>query len=648
MSSSPTIEKSPASTSELGQKRNSPERNEAAPGAEHAEHGQVEWAELVRIAFVALAAVAVWFRLWEPFAHVSVIGIAATLIGGYPIFKEAFENIVERKMTMELSMTIALVSALAIGEFFTALVITGFVLAAEVLEGLTVGRGRRAIQSLLDFLPWTVAVRRSGQVIEVPSDQVQVGETVIVKPGGYIPVDGIVLGGRSFVEQAAITGEAMPVEKATGDAVFAGTINQSGALEIAAQKLGRDTTFGRIIEAVERAEKSRAPIQKTADRLAGYLVYFALGAAVLTFIITHNVRSTISVVIVAGACGIAAGTPLAILGAIGRAAHQGAIIKGGLYLEALAAVDIVLLDKTGTLTFGTPQIREVISANGFTERQIVAAASIAERKSEHPLARAIVARATELAIPPADPDEFSYTPGKGVRVTYRGEEILVGSRALLVQHAMTSIPINGNGTDGASEVYVARGGRLLGAIRIADVLRPEAKNAVAAMRHMGLTTVLLSGDSQRVTSSVGRDLGVDEAVGELLPEQKAKWVTGLRQKNRRVAMVGDGINDAPALVEANVGIAMGSGTDVARESADVILIGSDLSKLVETLRVARRCHGIIMQNFVGTLVVDSIGVGMAAFGLLNPLLAAFIHVTSELAFILNSTRLLHRTSAIGR
>ena len=248
-----------------------------------------------------------------------------------------------------------------------------------------------------------------------------------------------VLDGRSFVEQAAITGEAMPVEKTQGHVVYAGTINQSGALEIDAQKLGRDTTFGKIIEAVERAEKSRAPIQKTADRLAGYLVYFALGAAVLTFFITHNIRSTISVIIVAGACGIAAGTPLAILGAIGRAAHQGAIVKGGLYLEALASVDTVLLDKTGTLTFGTPQIREVISANGFTERQIVTAASIAERKSEHPLAKAVIARATELSIPLADPDEFSYTPGKGVRVSYRGEEILVGSMALLTQHDMTRI-----------------------------------------------------------------------------------------------------------------------------------------------------------------------------------------------------------------
>ncbi len=615
--------------------------------AEH-EHA-FEWADLARIGFVVLAAAAVWFRIWEPFARVSVIGIAATLIGGYPIFKEAFENIVERKMTMELSMTIALLSALIIGEFFTALVITAFVLAAEVLEGLTVGRGRRAIRDLLDFLPRTVLVRRDNQVIEIPAENLRTGETAIVKPGGRIPVDGVVLGGRSFVEQAAITGEAMPVEKSPGDLVYAGTINQSGALEIRADKLGRDTTFGRIVEAVESAEKSRAPIQKTADRLAGYLVYFALGAAVLTFLITHNVRSTISVVIVAGACGIAAGTPLAILGAIGRAAHHGAIIKGGLYLEALAAIDTVLLDKTGTLTFGTPQICEVVSSNGFSERQILAAASIAEIKSEHPLAKAILLRAAALEIPFREPDDFAYTPGKGVRAGFQGEEILVGTRALLMEHGVKRVlPLKGHGDGVASEVYVASGGQVLGAIRIADVLRPEAKNAVAAMRQMGLKTILLSGDAQAVTAPVGRDLGVDEAVGELLPDQKAEWVKELRGKGRKVAMVGDGINDAPALVEANVGIAMGSGTDVARESADVILIGSDLSRLVETLQVARRCHGIIMQNFTGTLVVDSIGVGLAALGFLNPLLAAFIHVSSEMAFILNSTRLLPGSGSNGQ
>src|ERR1700675_1545929 len=411
MSSSPIIEKSPANPPHLTETRNPPELNDPDLSAEHEEHGHgVEWAELVRIAFVALAAAAVWFRLWEPFPHISVIGLAATLIGGYPIFKEAFENILERRMTMELSMTIALLSALAIGEFFTALVITAFVLAAEVLEGLTIGRGRRAIQSLLDFLPRTVTVRRHAQLIEIAADQVQVGDTVIVKPGGRIPVDGIVLGGRSFVEQAAITGEAMPVEKAPGDGVYAGTINQSGALEIAAQKLGRDTTFGRIIEAVERAEKSRAPIQKTADRLAGYLVYFALGAAVLTFIITHNVRSTISVVIVAGACGIAAGTPLAILGAIGRAAHRGAIVKGGLYLETLSHVDTVILDKTGTLTFGDPEVAEIIPVPGVDSKDVIEAAAIAERPSEHPLAKAILKKASELSLPIIDPEHFDYSP----------------------------------------------------------------------------------------------------------------------------------------------------------------------------------------------------------------------------------------------
>ena len=606
------------------------------------------WADLARIAFVTIAAAAVWFKVWEPFPKFSLIGVVAALIAGYPIFKEAFENIVERKMTMELSMTIALLAALAIGEFFTALVITAFVLVAEILEGLTVGRGRRAILDLLDFLPRTVAVHRQQQIIEIGIEELCLGETVIVKPGGRIPVDGLVRAGHSFVDQAAITGEAMPVEKSAGDIVFAGTINQSGALEISADKIGRDTTFGRIIDAVERAENSRAPIQKTADRLAGYLVYFALGAALLTFVLTHNVRSTISVVIVAGACGIAAGTPLAILGAIGRAAHHGAIIKGGLYLEALAAVDTVVLDKTGTLTFGTPQIKEVVSVGGFSEAEVIEAASIAERKSEHPLAKAIVARATELGIPFVQAEQFTYTPGKGIIAHDRGREIIVGNRAFLMECGVNEVvSLDGHGVGAVSEVYVARNGQVLGSVRIADILRPEAKEAVATMRQMGLRTVLLSGDVQAVAVSVGQELGVDEAFGELLPDQKAKRVDDIRAANRRVAMVGDGVNDAPALVHANVGVAMGSGTDVARESANVILIGSDLNKFVETLRLSRHCHRIIMQNFVGTLAVDSVGIVLAAFGVLNPLLAAFIHVSSELVFILNSTRLLPRRANIA-
>jgi cation transport ATPase len=356
---------------------------------DHSEHG-FELVEVLRVVFVALAAIAVWFHLWEPFHRVSVIGLVATLIGGYPIFKEAFENILERRMTMELSMTIALVSALAIGEFFTALVITAFVLAAEILEELTVGRGRRAIQDMLDFLPQTASVLRENQIVEVDTKAILPGEVVVIRPGSRIPVDGRVLSGHSYVEQAAITGEPMPSEKTTGSDVYAGTINQAGTLQVRAERLGKETTFGKIIEAVENAERSRAPIQKTADRLAGYLVYFALGAAVLTFLITHNLRSTISVIIVAGACGIAAGTPLAILGAIGRAARQGAIIKDGIYLEALGQLHTVFLDKTGTLTYGLPLVSKVRTVPGISERTLLEAAASAERSSEHPLGRAIV------------------------------------------------------------------------------------------------------------------------------------------------------------------------------------------------------------------------------------------------------------------
>src|SRR5450631_1097798 len=322
------------------------------------EHGHIEPFDLIRIAVTAIATALVWFRVWEPFPQVSLIGIAGVLFGGWPIFREAFENLRERRMTMELSMTIALLAALGIGEFFTALIITVFVLVAEVLEGLTVGRGRRAIGDLLDLLPRSAWIVKEGMSpVEVPVGELRPGDRVLIRPGTRIPVDGHVLSGNSTVEEAAITGEALPQDKLPGCRIFAGTLNQTGALEVAVKNLGRDTTFGRIIEEVEKAEQTRAPIQRLADRLAGYLVYFALGSAVLTLLITHNLRSTISVIIVAGACGIAAGTPLAILGAIGRAARQGAIIKGGLYLEALAAVDTVLLDKTGTLTFGTPQIR---------------------------------------------------------------------------------------------------------------------------------------------------------------------------------------------------------------------------------------------------------------------------------------------------
>ncbi len=604
---------------------------------EQHEHG-FESVEVLRVVFVALAAAAVWFHLWEPFHRVSVIGLVATLIGGYPIFKEALENILERRMTMELSMTIALVSALAIGEFFTALVITAFVLAAEILERLTVGRGRRAIQDMLDFLPQTASVLRDDQIVEVDTKTIVPGEVVVIRPGSRIPVDGRVLSGHSFVEQAAITGEPMPSEKAAGSNVYAGTINQSGTLQVRAERLGKKTTFGKIIEAVENAERSRAPIQKTADRLAGYLVYFALGAAVLTFLITHNLRSTISVIIVAGACGIAAGTPLAILGAIGRAARQGAIIKGGIYLEALGQLHTVFLDKTGTLTFGFPLVSEVRTEPGISERTLLEAAASAERSSEHPLGRAIVRFAEQQNVQTVDPDSFEYRIGRGVLASLHGEQLVVGNRALFEQLKITH-PKGGN-SPGGTVVFIAKAGRYLGSILVTDQLRPSAAPAIKALTGMNIKVVLLTGDAKSAAEAVADELGVIQVYSELLPKQKTAFIAKEVKRGRTVAMLGDGINDAPALSEASVGVAMGSGTDVARESADVVLIGNDLAKFVETVRIARNCRRIILQNFYGTLIVDTIGIGLAAAGFLNPLLATFIHVASELTFILNSTRLL--------
>jgi len=599
------------------------------------------WAEAIRIGLVALVALAVRFRPWAPLDHTSFVGGFGLLIGGWPILKEAAENIAARRMTMELSMSIAIVAAAAISEFFTALIITLFVLIAEVIENMTVSRGRRAIRNLLEFLPHTVTLRGADGIRQASAEEIGVGDSVLVNPGGLVPVDGVVLSGHSFVDQARITGESVPAEKLPGAAVYAGTINQSGALEIRVERMGHDTTYGKIIEAVEEAEHSRAPVQQLADQLAGYVVYFALAGAAATFVITRDMRSTISVVIVAGACGVAAGTPLAILGGIGRAARLGAIIKGGLYLESLGKVDAVVLDKTGTLTFGLTKVQSVVPTAGNSEAEVLEAAASAEMRSEHPLGKAIVELARERHVSPCEPERFEYTPGQGIAAVVSGDSVIVGNRHLLAHHGI-ELPTNLARAASSSEILVARRGRFLRTIAIADTTPDEARQAVETLRRMGIRPVLLTGDTQPVADAVAHELGIDEAQGNLLPEMKLARIKNLIAEGRVVAMIGDGINDAPSLAQANVGVAMGSGTDVARESADVVLLGNDLMKFSETVAISRWTRRIIWQNFTGTIAVDLAGITLAAVGLLHPTLAAFIHVASEMTFILNSARLLPR------
>jgi heavy metal translocating P-type ATPase len=613
----------------------------------HAEEHKAGFAQYVRLALMALVIFASLTGWWRHWMSRDWLAFAATLTGGFPIYEEAWENLRKRRMTMELSMTLALVAALCIGQFLTALVIAFFVLFAEMVEDYTVGSGRRAIRTLIDTLPRQVRVRRGGEERELGTNEVVAGETIIIRPGERIPADGVVSKGNSFVDQSSITGESMPVEKVEQSKVFAGTINKDGVLEVCVEKIGRDTTFGKIIEIVEQAEKSRAPVQRIADRLAAGLVYFAFGAAAFTFIVTRNFTSTIAVIIVAGACGVAAGTPLAILAGIGSAARRGIITKGGLYLEQLSRIDTIVLDKTGTLTLGIPEVTAVRAINDATENDVLQTAAIAEQHSEHPLGEAIVRCARERKLRLQEYSQLRYSPGKGIVCEESGTRIFVGTPALFEENGVP-LPADAlSEVDGAGKtvVLVGRDRRVLGAVMLADQLRTEAKQAVNDLKAQGYRVILLTGDSSDAAKTIGRELGVDESIGNLLPEQKVEKIRELLRAGRKVVMVGDGVNDAPALAEATVGIAMGQGSDVALETADVTLMTSDLSRLVEVLAISKRCYRVIMFNFWGTIGVDTVGIILAFFGLLAPIIAALIHVGSELAFILNSARLFRRPGA---
>jgi heavy metal translocating P-type ATPase len=645
-----TTSKTIDSTGQLAEEHHSHYPHSPEPIHDHDEHDheghdhdhQTGIADYVRLALMGIIVVASLTGWWRPFMNRDWLAFAGTVIGGFPIYKEAWENLRKRRMTMELSMTIALLSALAIGQFFTAIVIAFFVLFAELLEGYTVGGGRRAIENLINALPRHVTVRRNGQESELKAEELSIEEVIVIRPGERIPVDGTVIKGSSFVDQSSITGESLPIEKAEQSKVFAGTINKNGVLEVSVERVGRDTTFGKIIQVVEEAEKSKAPVQRIADRLAAGLVYFALGAAILTFLVTRNLTATIAVIIVAGACGVAAGTPLAILAGIGSAARRGIIVKGGLYLEKLADIDTIVLDKTGTLTMGVPEVTSIRVADGATENEVLENAAIAEQHSEHPIGEAVVRKARMAKVALRGYSDLQYIPGKGVTCLDRGSKIVVGTRTLLEENGIDpngAASLASETKAGETLVYVGREMEILGALTIADQLRREAVQAVDQLKKLGYRTVLISGDSSEAASAIGAQLGVHEAIGNLLPEQKLEKVRELLQQGRKVAMVGDGVNDAPALAEATVGIAMGGGTDVALETADITLMTSDLSRLVEVLNIAKRCYRVIKFNFWGTIAVDTLGIVLAFFGLLAPIVAALIHVGSELAFILNSARL---------
>ena len=600
--------------------------------------------DVVRLLLVGAAALLSWIGLWKSFAPVDVIAVAASLAGGYPVYVETFQSLRQRHINMEVSMTIAIVASLLFLQFLPAVVITFFVLLSEYIETYAVDRGRDTIVKLERSLPRTALVRRDGTEFEAELASIKPGEVVIVRHGERVPVDGVVVSGSGLVNQSSITGEATRAEKSPGSEVYAGTVNERGSFEVRTTKVGNETVFGKIIKLVEEAEGRKAPIQRISDRLATWLVEFTLIFTLVTFIVTRNLTSTLSVIVVAGACGVAAGTPLAIVATMGGLAKEGVIVKGGAYVEEMSKVDTVVIDKTGTLTFGEPEVTDILPAPGFSREEVLSAAAAAERLSNHPLARAILAKASEVGSSGSIATSSEYVAGKGMVALGNGEEFVVGNRTLMQErgvHMPAELESSLLGkTEGRTAVLVAQGKRLCGTISLSDKVRDESRKSIQALERSHISTVMLTGDNTKAARAVADAVGIDHVYAELLPHEKVSVVERLISNGHRLAMVGDGVNDAPALARANVGIGMGAGTDVAIEEADVVLMTNDLSKIPNMIKASRRAYHTIMQNFYGTLIVDGVGITLAFMGFLNPIFAVGIHVGSELAFILNSARLI--------
>ena len=576
------------------------------------------------------------------------VSVAAVLAGGYPIFRNVLRALRNRTVTSHALMTLGIVGALAIGQYAAAAVIVFFMRLADFIESYTTERSRRAIQELVGLAPAQARVERDGREIEVPVDHVARGETVLVKSGDRIPVDGIVVDGRASVNQAPITGESVPVAKHAGDQVFAATICERGALSVRTERVGPDTTFGQIIRLVEQAEAAKAPVQRFADRFTAYYIPVVLAVAVLTYLVTGNASAAVATVLVACSCAIAMATPVTVLAAVGNGARRGIVVKGGRYLEALAKVDTLVMDKTGTLTVGRPDVTDIIRVDGSDEREVLDLTAALERKSEHPLAAGIIRAADRDGVTPSDPTDFDVYHGEGVAGRVGGRQVWCGTERLM-RRAGIPIPssvqqrVEQLGAAGKSIVLVAVDDRIIGLIGLADTLRPDVSAALDAVRALGIRKLmLLTGDREAVARAVAGPLGL-EFLAELLPQDKIRVIERLQSEGHVVAMIGDGVNDAPALAQANVGIAMGvAGTDAAIEAAHVALMGDDWRAVPAAIAIGRRAFRTIKQNLWFTMSYNIVGMALAAAGWLPPIAAAAAQALPDVAVMLNSARLLRR------
>lgn len=543
--------------------------------------------------------------------------------------------------------------------FESAGMILTLVTVGKYLEERSRGKTTGAISALLALAPESAVVRRQGQELTIPTEEIVAGDTVIVRQGGRIPVDGVITDGHAAVDESAITGESLPVEKVPGDAVTSATVTSSGYLELRATRVGGDTTLSQIIRLMEEAASSKAPISRLADRISGIFVpavmAISLTAALLwAFVGGMDVRFCLSiaiaVLVISCPCALGLATPVAIMVGTGQAAQQGILIKSAESLELLHKVQTMVLDKTGTVTMGQPRVTDILCAPGVTEEELLCVAASAEKPSEHPLAHAIVEESQARHIPLCPVSDFRSVPGGGIQATLSGEAVLAGNAGYLAQNGVSLAAMEADAhrlaEDGKTPLFFAESGRLLGCIAVADVVKPDSAKAIVALRRMGRRVVLLTGDNQRTANAIARQIGVDQVIAQVLPQDKAKCVAQFQQQGQRVAMVGDGVNDAPALAQADVGLAIGAGTDIAIESADVVLMKSSLLDIPAAMDLSRAVLRNIKQNLFWAFFYNSIGIPVAAGVLypalhltLNPMLAAAAMSLSSVCVVSNALRL---------
>lgn len=618
---------------------------------------------LILAMFVHLLDLDRWHFLMSPYLQFA-LATPVQLVAGWQFYRGSYHALRAGSANMDVLIALGTTAAYVYSSVVTffgegdvyfetsALVIT-LILLGKLLESIAKGRTSEAIRKLIGLQARTARVVRDGAEVDVLIEEVRVGDTVVVRPGERVPVDGVILEGSSSIDESMLTGESVPVDKSVGDEVVGATINKHGSFRFRAIKVGKDTVLSQIIELVEKAQGSKAPVQRLADVVSGYFVPAVVVVAILTFVGWYSlgigftdalIRFT-AVLVIACPCALGLATPTAIMVGTGKGAESGILIRSGEHLEKAHRIDTVVLDKTGTITRGEPEVTDIISVSDtdLSAQSLLRLAAAAERDSEHPLAAAITKRADSEDIDVPTPSEFAAVPGMGVRAVVEGEQVLIGNARLMTESQIdvsaVSDLLSRLEDEGKTAMIISVGGQTAGLIAVADTVKQHSKAAIGALKGMGVSVFMLTGDNQRTARAIASQVGIDGILAEVLPEHKAEEVKRLRDNGRFVAMVGDGINDAPALAVADVGIAIGTGTDVAMEAADITLISGDLRGIVAAIRLSRQTMRIIKQNLFWAFAYNTVGIPVAALGYLSPILAGAAMALSSVSVVSNSLRL---------